>query len=497
MLVAIDQGTTNTKALLIDRSGATVYQTAVPTALRVSANGEIGHDLNSLWQSTLEVSQRCAAWARANDGTIDGLCLTNQRETAAAWDRETGTPLAEAISWQCRRSSGICDRLSQYAAKIQESGGVPLDPLLTATKWTWMLEREDQVQRAAERGTLALGTVDAWLLFRLTGGLVHATDTTNASRTGLLNLDRLEWDASLLSLFGIEAVWLPKVMPSAANFGTFALDGFGVSMPIVAVSGDSHAALLGHGEFGMGTVKATYGTGSSLMALVPSAASQHTKLARTVAWTLRARDLCSGTRYALEGNITMSGAALQWVGEFLGLEDPGAAAARLAMQVPDSDGLTFVPAMAGLGAPHWSSSARGLITGLRPHHRAAHLARAALDAISMQVADVFEEMELESSTQFGSLRADGGATRNSFLMQLQADALAVPVYRSSQEELSALGVARLGGLTLGWWTDLELAAPLLRPVDLFMPSKDASERQSIRAAWQVALRRTLFEEAVR
>lgn len=495
MLLALDQGTTNTKALLIDRTGATAYQTTVPTPLQVSANGEIGQDLESLWQSTHDVLRRCSRWARENHATIEGLCLTNQRETAAAWDRETGEPLAPAISWQCRRSSIVCDRLAPSAAAIQQATGLPLDPLLSATKWTWMLENEGSLQRAARAGTLALGTVDSWLLFRLTRGRVHSTDTTNASRTGLFNLDRLGWDESLLSLFGIEPAWLPRVMPSATCFGTCDETlGVGV-LPIISIAGDSHAALIGHGDFSARAIKATYGTGSSLMALASSATSRSSRLARTIAWTLPGNDLLSGTQFALEGNITMSGAALQWVGDFLDLSEPAEDVAKLAEQVADAEELTFVPAMAGLGAPHWNASARGLVCGLRPHHRPAHLARAALDAIAMQVADVFDVMQFESATGFSLLRADGGATRNNTLMQLQADALGVPVYRSTQQELSALGVARLGGLVLSWWKDLSSATELQRATDIFIPSTTPFERQRIRDSWRLALRRTLLNEA--
>ena len=497
MLLALDQGTTNTKALLIDRAGATAYQTAVPSSLQVSVNGDISQDLESLWRSTVDVLRCCSEWVCRHNATIDGLCLTNQRETAAAWDRETGKPLALAVSWQCRRSSAICHRLAHAAATIQESTGLLLDPLISATKWAWMLSNDDGVQRAANAGTLALGTVDSWLLFRLTRGKVHATDTTNASRTGLLDLNRMDWGESLLSLFGIEAAWLPKVMPSAACFGICDAALEIGAVPIVAIAGDSHAALIGHGDFAVGTIKATYGTGSSLMALVPTGTVQTSKLARTVAWTLPGTDLRSGTQYAMEGNITMSGGALQWVGEFLGLSAPAEEAAKLAEQVADADGVSFVPAMAGLGAPHWSASAKGLVCGLRPHHRAEHLARAALDAIVMQVADVFDAMRTESTVELQLLLADGGATRNNSLMQLQADVLGVPVHRSAQQELSALGVARLGGLVLDWWKDLASADELQRPSDIFMPSTTPLDRQRNRDAWQFALDRTLMGEGRR
>ena len=495
MLLALDQGTTNTKALLIDRSGSILYQTAVPTPLHISASGEIGQDMESLWRSTRQVLRQCGEWARQNHAAIEGLCLTNQRETAAAWDRETGKPLAFAISWQCRRSSGVCGRIAHAAPTIQEVTGLPLDPLLSATKWAWMLSHEEHVQKAASARTLALGTIDSWLLFRLTGGRVHATDTTNASRTGLLNLDRMDWDGSLLSLFGLDLAWLPGVRPSAACFGICdeAL-GFG-ALPVIAIAGDSHAALIGHGDFAPGASKATYGTGSSLMALVSPNTSHTSNLARTVAWTLPGSDLRLSTQFALEGNITVSGAALQWVGEFLGFSEPAEQAAKLAEQVADADGVAFVPAMAGLGAPHWNASARGLVCGLQPHHRAAHFARAALDAIAMQVADVFDAMQNESGLKLSLLRADGGATQNSTLMQIQADVLGVPVHRSIQQELSALGVARLGGLVLNWWKDLSSANGLQRNSDAFMPSTTPLERQRMRDAWRLALDRTLLAGA--
>lgn len=493
MLLAVDQGTTNTKALLIDLTGATVFRAASSAPLQCSPTGEISQDPDALWASTLEVIRASAEYAKSAGRTIAGLCLTNQRETALAWDRVTGRPLAEAISWQCRRSANICADVSTFAADIQQKTGLPLDPLLSATKWAWMLRSEPCVQAAARLGTLALGTVDSWLLHRTTGGRVHATDATNASRTGLLNLESVCWDESLLGLFDLRGEWLPRVMPSASTFGVMdASLGFG-EIPIVAVAGDSHAAMLGHADLRAGAVKATYGTGSSLMAVTAGMPQKSEHLARTIAWTLPGKSLQAGTQYALEGNITMSGAALEWVGQFLGLGDPASEAALLAEQVSDADGLMFVPAMAGLGAPHWNARAAGTITGLRPHHRAAHMARAALDAIAMQVADVVDAMREEGRIEPERLLADGGATRNSTLMQLQADALGMPVQRSLQEELSALGVARLGGLTLQYWLDLASAHVLDRGAEKFAPKLAKQDREAKHAAWQMALRRTLLE----
>jgi len=493
MLLAVDQGTTNTKALLIDRGGATVFRAASSAPLQCSPAGEISQDPEALWASTLEVIRASLEYAKAAGDRIDGLCLANQRETALAWDRVTGQPLAQAISWQCRRSANICVDVSTFAAEIQQKTGLPLDPLLSATKWVWMLRNEPRVQAGTRAGTLALGTVDSWLLYRITGGQVHATDATNASRTGLLNLESVCWDESLLGVFELREEWLPQVMPSASTFGVMDSSlGFG-EIPIVAIAGDSHAAMLGHADLQAGALKATYGTGSSLMALTAGMPQKSEHLARTVAWTVPAKDLQAGTQYALEGNITISGAALEWVGQFLGLGDPASEAAQLAEQVSDADGLMFVPAMAGLGAPHWKARAAGSITGLRPHHRAAHMARAALDAIAMQVADVVDAMREEGRIEPERLLADGGATRNSTLMQLQADALGVPVQRSLQEELSALGAARLGGLTLQFWPDLASAHVLDRGAETFAPKLAEEDREAKRAAWQMALRRTLLE----
>lgn len=489
-ILAIDQGTTNTKALLVDREGRTVYRTSVPLEILQPQPGFVEQDPLALWQSVVKVIADCLRYLMAERGSIAGIAITNQRETAVMWRRSggkglaAGEPVCNAISWQCRRSEPVCGRLHAHAETIQAATGLPLDPLVSATKWAWVFEQRPELRAEAEAGDLRLGTIDSWLLYNLTSGNVHATDQTNASRTALLNLNSLEWDSALLEPFQIPRVPLPSVQPSSGNFGNCVgipeLEG----VPIVAMIGDSHAAVVGHGCYRPGTVKATYGTGSSLMMLTPGLVAETKDLARTVAWSAK-----DGAHYALEGNIAMSGAAVQWVGEFLGLARPTEDAAALANTVPDADGLMFVPAMVGLGAPHWDSSARGLMANIERSHTAAHLARAAIDAIAFQVADVLEAMEDAAGVKLPLLLADGGATRNDALMQMQADVIGRPVHRSLQEDLSARGAALLGGLALGWWRSLNELAALPMCVQSFEPRIDTKERKRLRSAWKLAIKR--------
>jgi glycerol kinase len=381
LILSIDQGTTNTKALLVDRSGAPVFSTCAPVELVRSDVDHLEQDPLHLWDSVSQVIAGCVLDASLRGSPIEALAISNQRETAVAWDAATGAPIANAISWQCTRSEEICHRLSTHADVIRARTGLPLATLISAGKWAWLLENNLSAQALAQAGTLRFGTVDSWLIHRLTSGAIHATDWSNASRTGLLNLEQLAWDTDLLNLFGIPLEAMPEVRSSSGPFGVCSgisgLDG----IPILAAIGDSHAAMFGHGHYTSGTVKATYGTGSSLMALTPALAADTPLLARTIAWSIAGK-----TQFAVEGNIAMTGSAVQWVGEFLQLQDVVKETAALAATVPDADGVYFVPAMVGLGAPYWDATARGIITGLGRSHTAAHLARAAIEAIAYQVA---------------------------------------------------------------------------------------------------------------
>lgn len=484
-ILSIDQGTTNTKALLVNRSGKPVFRASAGLELLQPQAGFVEQDPLALWNSVLQVIAECARHACANDLRIVGIAISNQRETAVAWRRGMpGKPVTNAITWQCRRSAGICDRLADSAGLIRTKTGLPLDPLVSASKWAWIFENTPALKKEAEAGEVLLGTVDAWLVYNLTGGAVHATDGSNASRTALLNLEKLDWDEQMLALFCIPRKALPKVQTSSGAFGACTVVPELKGIPVVAAVGDSHAALVGHGRYKPGIVKATYGTGSSLMMMAAGLPKETDVLARTIAWTSKEE-----VRYALEGNIAMTGSAVQWVGEFLGFQNPTADAVTLANSVPDARGVLFVPAMVGLGAPHWDHAARGTVTNLGRSHTAAHLAHAAVDAIAYQVADVFYAMEKAAGIELPALLADGGASRNDCLMQMQADMLSRPVYRSSNEELSALGAAWLGGLTLGWWASVAEFEKLPETTTNFVPQMSTAERNEKLAAWKLAVRR--------
>jgi glycerol kinase len=484
LILAIDQGTTNTKALLLNRSGAPAFVASAPVGLIQSELGHVEQDPAQIWNSVLRVIAESALYASQNGNSIEALAVSNQRETATAWDAATGAPISNGISWQCPRSAEICHRLAPHAELIRARTGLPLATLISAGKWAWLMENDSNVHALSESGALRLGTVDSWLVHKLTGGAMHATDFSNASRTGLLNLKTLAWDTDLLDLFGLPQHAMAELRSSSGSFGVCSgvpsLNG----VPILAAIGDSHAAMFGHGQFTPGTVKATYGTGSSLMALTPGLPADTPALARTIAWSIDSK-----TQFALEGNIAMTGSAVQWVGEFLRLPDPAREAADLAATVTDADGVNFVPAMVGLGAPYWDASVRGTITGLSRSHTSAHLARAAIEAIAYQVADVFYAMEQASTTRSFSLHADGGATLNSLLMQFQADILERPVLRSGTAELSALGASLLAGLALGWWNGLAEVANLTRTVDHFSPAMSEVDRKRRYAGWKAAVAR--------
>lgn len=482
LILAIDQGTTNTKVVLVDAAGQPVFRASSPLRLATLPDGMVEQDATELFASVSSVVDVAAHFAKSTGAEFQAVAITNQRESAVAWDAETGEPLAPAVSWQCGRSAAICARIASKAELFRSRTGLPLAPLVSAGKWAWLIENVPSVQKALTYGTLRLGTVDSWLVYCLTGGATHSTDLTNASRTGLLDLKNCAWDKEMLSLFGIPSTALPALKASSGRFGSCTGLAGMEGAPILSAIGDSHAALFGHGSFAPGTVKATYGTGSSLMAVASNLADDTPALARTIAWSVQ-----GAIQYALEGNIPMTGSAVQWLGEFLGLSDPAAAVAELALTVPDSGGVYFVPAMVGLGAPYWEANARGTITGLDRSHRSAHLARAALDAIAYQVADVLYEIESMSGAKCGELLVDGGATRNANLMQFQADILSRPVLRAHNEELSAIGAAWLAGLELGWWKSLSEIEDLRQESDRFNPRMPESARNRLYNGWKKAV----------
>lgn len=494
VILAIDQGTTNTKALLMEASGRILARGSVPTGIRYPQPGWVEQDPDELWQCTLEAIARCLEGVHASPTVIG---ISNQRETTLIWERATGQPLGPAVVWQCRRTTDFCEDLKARGVGelLQARTGLQIDPMFSGSKLHWLLAALPDGFARAAAGDLCAGTVDAWLLWKLTGGAVHATDVTNASRTQLMNLRTLDWDDEILVIFGIPRAILPALQPSSTVFGTtqaHQLPQGGVlhgGVPIAGLIGDSHASLYGLGGFRPGTVKVTYGTGSSLMAPTLELTHSHYGLSSTIAW---AREDRRHAVFALEGNIYTTGGAVEWIGQLLGLEDPGPDVEALARTVPDAGGVTFVPALVGLGAPHWAPSARGVVAGLSLSSGRAHLARAALDAIVYQVRDSFAAMQADAPTARSMLLADGGASRNDLLMQLQADALGIPVERSRSSDVSPLGAALLAGLATGVWAGEEDLLPLIPARDRFEPQMSDQERAVSYAAWSEAIARTLY-----
>lgn len=481
LVLAIDQGTTNTKALLVSADGRVHQRASVPNVVTYPQPGWAEQSATTLMDGVCQVIAEVAD--RAGAGSIAAIAISNQRESVVVWDAATGQPIGPCIIWQCRRSAARCEELraAGHAADIERKTGLALDPLFPAAKIAWLLDNVPGARPRAARGELRAGTVDSWLLWCLTGGAVHATDHSNASRTQLFNTETLAWDADLAELFDVPLSLMAKVAASASEFGHVAAAtcALPAGTPIRAMIGDSHAALFGHGVRTPGTVKATYGTGTSLMALTPGRVLSSHGLSSTIAWSQGAQVV-----HALEGNISVSGQAAAFMAELLGLGD-AAALAALAETVPDSNGVCFVPALVGLGAPHWRADARGTITGMTLGTRPAHLARAALEAIAFQVADVYSAMEADVGAPLGELRADGGASRNSSLMQYQSDLLDRPVAAAAAPEVSALGAATLAFSSLG------IAVPGIPAATRFAPQMAAGQRDEHRRRWHSAIVHTL------
>ena len=485
-VLAIDQGTTNTKAVLVSETGDVLATASRPVPIRYPQPGWVEQDAVELWRSVLDAAAECLA--KAGCAAPDAIGISNQRESAIAWDRRSGMPVGPGVSWQCRRTAPFCAELRRngHEPMLVERTGLAVDPVCSAGKMRWLLEHTPDGCRRAANGEIALGTVDSWLLWNLTGGAAHACDLTNASRTQLLNLHRLSWDSELLALFGIPEAALPALGESSHIYGETALCGaIPAGIPIGALAGDSHAALFGHAIFTPGAVKATYGTGSSLMTLTHAPSWSH-GLATTVAWSRR-----GDIRFGLEGNIFATGGAVQWIGEFLGLPNAAADAAKLAATVSDTAGVYLVPAFAGLGAPYWNDASRGTLSGLSRGTSAAHAARAAVEAIAFQISDVFQAMEAAAHQPIPELLADGGATHNEFLMQFQADILDRTVVASGDADVSAIGAAWLAGLATGVWKSLDALAAFAGTARRFEPSMDPARRERLLCGWRGAVRQAL------
>jgi len=486
-VLALDQGTTSSRAIVFDRRGRAVATAQQEFAQHYPKPGWVEHDPLDLWTSTRRTALGAVAEANLTGRDLAALGLTNQRETTLLWDRRTGRPLHRAIVWQDRRTAGLCAQLRRRGLEplFRKKTGLLLDPYFSGTKLAWLLDHVPGARRRAEKGELAFGTVDTWLLWQLTGGRVHATDCSNASRTLLLNLRTGGWDEELMKILRIPREVLPEVRASSGVFGEVsavpALNG----IPISGIAGDQHAALFGQACWKPGMAKNTYGTGCFLlMHTGDQPVVSRNNLLTTIAWQIDGR-----IEYALEGSVFIGGAVVQWLRDGLGLIARSVDVEKLAAKVTDNGGVYLVPAFAGLGAPHWDASARGVITGLTRGSNAAHLARAALESIAYQSADLLRAMEADGGGKLRELRVDGGAVRNNALMQFQADLLRVPVVRPRTTETTALGAAYLAGLATGFWKSRAEIASLWSADRTFRATAPAATSRRLMAEWHRAVAR--------
>ncbi len=486
-LLALDQGTTSSRAIVFDPAGAIRTLAQREFTQIFPQAGWVEHDPREIWQTQLATAREALAKAGVKAADLAAIGITNQRETTVVWDRKTGAPIHNAIVWQDRRTARFCDELRRagHADVVQRKAGLVIDAYFSGSKLRWILDHVPDAHARARRGELAFGTVDTWLLWNLTGGALHVTDPSNASRTMLYNLQTGAWDDELLQLFGVPREVLPEVRSSSEVYGRTAAGVFETPVEIAGIAGDQQAALFGQNCFTRGLAKNTYGTGCFLlMNIGPRPAPSRHQLLTTVAWQADGR-----TEFALEGSVFIGGAVVQWLRDGLGLVKSSADVEALAATVPDCGGVYLVPAFAGLGAPHWDQYARGTMTGLTRGTTAGHLARAALEGIAFQVADVLAVMREDSGIAMNELRVDGGACVNNLLMQFQADILQVPVVRPRVIETTALGAAYLAGLATGFWKDREEVQRAWQVDRTFEPQLSADEAAHRRNRWAEALNR--------
>ena len=486
-ILALDQGTTSSRAILFDRQGQPVASAGHPIRQIYPQSGWVEHDPQEIWQSQLTSAREALAAAGVRASQVAAIGITNQRETTILWDRQTGEPLTNAIVWQCRRTAPLCQELKARGLEpsFRQKTGLVIDPYFSGTKVAWMLDNIPGARAGAERGQILFGTVDCWLLYKLTGGRVHATDYSNASRTLMFNISRLAWDDDILSELAVPSSLLPAVLPSCGVFGEAEPSLLGAALPIGGIAGDQQAALFGQACFQVGMGKNTYGTGCFvLMNVGHDSLPLGSSLITTIAWGLG-----QGVEYALEGSIFIGGAAVQWLRDGLGLIATAGESEAVAASVPSSEGVYVVPAFVGLGAPHWDPLARGTIVGITRGTTRAHLVRATLEAIAFQTRDVIETMESECNLTLPDLRVDGGAAANDLLMQIQADLLGREVVRPSITETTALGAAHLAGLAVGFWKGQDELASNWQVDRRFEPRMAASQREELYRGWKRAVER--------
>lgn len=487
-ILALDQGTTSSRAIVFDHAGEIHSVAQKEFTQHFPQSGWVEHDANEIWECQIGVAVEALQKVNLNASDIAAIGISNQRETTVVWDRNTGEPIHHAIVWQDRRTAAFCDQLKAdgHVETFQKKSGLVLDAYFSGTKVRWLLDHVEGARAKAEAGELAFGTIDAWLVWKLTGGKVHITDATNACRTLMFNIYDLDWDDKLLNILNVPRSVLPEVKSSSEVYGETNIDAFSTPIPIAGIAGDQHAALFGQACTQPGMVKNTYGTGCfMLMNTGTKPVPSKNNLLTTVAWKIGDR-----TEYALEGSVFIAGAVVQWLRDGLGIIKDSSEIEALAASVADTDGAYLVPAFAGLGAPHWDPYARGTMVGISRGTTAAHLARAALESIAFQSADLVNAMVADSGIELTQLRVDGGAAANNLLMQFQSDLLGVSVIRPKMLETTALGAAYLAGLAVGYWKDQEEIAKQWQIEKTFEPQMKADQVQALQAGWQKALERS-------
>jgi glycerol kinase len=488
-ILSLDQGTTSSRAIVFGRDGRSVAQAQYEFPQLMPSPGEVEHDPETIWGSQLRSAQEALQQAKLKADDIAAIGITNQRETTILWERDTGRPIGNAIVWQSRVSAPICERLKKAGLEdfVHQRTGLLLDPYFSGTKITHLLEKDSGLRARAERGEILFGTVDSYLIWRLTGGQRHVTDPSNASRTLLMNLRTLEWDEELLKIFGVPRAMLPEIVPSSGICGETDEQHFGRRIPIAGVAGDQQAATFGQACFAPGAAKNTYGTGCFLLLNIGEQPVLSTnRLLTTVGWQIGGK-----TTYCLEGAVFIAGAVVQWLRDGLGIVPSSAAIEPLASSVPDSGGVVFVPALVGLGAPYWDPYARGTILGITRGTTAAHIARAAVESIALQSCDVLEAMRRDSNLPLRELKVDGGAAANDSLLQMQADMLGATVRRPVVAETTALGAAYLAGLAVDYWAGLDDISNNWALDREFQPNMAEDDRQRQLERWKKAVLRSL------
>jgi glycerol kinase len=488
-VMALDQGTTSSRAIIFDENGTIKGVTNREFTQIYPKPGWVEHDPMEIWGSQIGVAKEVLEKSGLSPSDIAAIGITNQRETTIVWDKNTGKPVYNAIVWQCRRTAPICDELKEkgLTEKIREKTGLVIDAYFSGTKVKWILDNVEGAREKAEKGELLFGNVDTWLIWNLTGGKVHVTDYSNASRTMLFNIHTLDWDDEILAELNIPRAMLPKPMPSSHVYGYTTTEVFGGEVPIAGDAGDQQAALFGQACYSPGMAKNTYGTGCfMLMNTGEKAVASESGLLTTIAWGVNGK-----VEYALEGSIFIAGAVVQWLRDELRILDNAAQSEELATKVEDNNGVYLVPAFVGLGAPYWDMYARGTIVGLTRGAKREHIVRAALESICYQTRDVLEAMQKDSGITLKSLKVDGGAVANNFLMQFQSDILGVPVDRPKVIETTALGAAYLAGLAVGYWKDKDDIAAKWQIDRTFEPEMDSETRDNLYKGWKKAVERAL------